>query len=110
MRLHVRAAMLVAAAFLLAPPVHAAPIDDAKQAGHIGEQMDGFLGAAPGAPASASALVDSINAKRRAKYAEIATKNGTSPEAVAVLAGKKLTGRAPAGQWVRDASGNWTRK
>jgi uncharacterized protein YdbL (DUF1318 family) len=110
MRLHIRAAIFLAAALLLALPALAAPIDEAKRAGHVGEQSDGFLGLPPGAPASAEALVTSINAERGTRYAEIAAKNGTTAAAVAALAGQKLTARAAAGEWVRDASGNWTRK
>ncbi|MBW2268116.1 MAG: YdbL family protein [Deltaproteobacteria bacterium] len=108
--MRLRATIVLAAAFLLALPALASPLDDAKQAGHVGEQADGFLGMPPGAPASAQALVDEINAGRGRKYAEIAAKNETSPAAVAALAGKKLIGRAPAGQWVRSAAGKWQQR
>ena len=95
---------------LAAPVALASPLDDAKRAGHVGEQVDGYLGLPPGAPASARALVDGINAERSSKYAEIAAKNNTSPTAVAALAGSKLVERAAAGEWVRDAAGKWTKK
>ena len=64
----------------------------------------------PGAPESAHALAGEINAARGTRYAEIAARNDTSPAAVAALAGRKLIDRAPSGQWVRDASGNWRKK
>jgi uncharacterized protein YdbL (DUF1318 family) len=54
-------------------------------------------------------LVDEVNAKRRAYYAEIAGRNGTPVEAVAALAGQKLITNAPAGQFVHDGSG-WKKK
>lgn len=79
----------------------------AKAAGSIGEQVDGYLGALPGAPAGADALVARINAERRAYYANIATKNGTAIDIVARLAGKKLVQRTPSGQYTRNASGQW---
>lgn len=110
MKFHVRAAILLVAALVLAAPALADPIDDAKRAGHIGEQADGYLGLAPGGPASAKELIESINAGRRAKYSEIAAKNVTSATKVAALAGKKLSERTEAGEWVRDAEGNWTQK
>jgi len=56
------------------------------------------------------ALADSVNAQRRAAYVEIARKNGTQVDAVAALAGAKLVERAPPGQWVTHAQGNWRRK
>ncbi len=105
-----RTAIVLAAAFLLALPALASPLDDARQAGHVGEQADGYLGTPPGAPASAQALAERINAERGSKYAEIAAKNQTQPAAVAALAGKKLVARASAGEWVRDAAGKWTQK
>ena len=108
--MRLRAAIVLAAALLLALPALADRLGDAKQAGHVGEQADGFIGMPPGAPASAQTIVEEINVGRGRKYGEIAAKNATSPAAVAALAGKKLTERAPAGQWVRDASGQWRQK
>ncbi len=105
-----RAAIVLVITLLLAFPAFATPLDDAKAAGHVGEQADGYLGVVPGAPASAKELVDRINGERGSKYAEIASKNETSPAAVAAVAGKKLIGRTPSGQWYRDSSGQWKRK
>lgn len=103
-------ALALVLAVLAAGPAVASPLDDAKQAGYVGEQADGYLGVRPGAPDSAHELAATINAERGTRYAEIAAANGASPAAVAALAGKKLIARAPAGQWVRDASGKWLRK
>jgi uncharacterized protein YdbL (DUF1318 family) len=101
---------IAALALCLPLAAGASPLDDAKAAGHVGEQADGFLGVAPGAPASARDLVDRINAERAAHYGEIAAKNNTSPAAVAALAGQKLVERTPPGQWYRDASGAWKKR
>jgi uncharacterized protein YdbL (DUF1318 family) len=100
------------AALALCLPLAAAasPLDDARRAGHVGEQADGFVGLPPGAPASARALADQINSERAAHYGEIAAKNNTSPAAVAALAGAKLIERTPPGQWYRDAGGAWKKK
>ena len=98
---------LAAAALLVAAAAPASPLDDAKRAGQVGEQADGYVGVVPGAPASAGQLADRINAERSARYAEIAAKTGTSPTAVAALAGQKLIARASPGEWIRDAVGKW---
>jgi len=103
-------ALGLAIALLGAFPAAASPLDDAKQAGHVGEQADGYVAVRPGAPSSAQELVNQVNTGRSAHYAAIAAKNGTDPAAVAALAGSKLIARTPSGQWVRDASGAWRQK
>jgi uncharacterized protein YdbL (DUF1318 family) len=101
---------IAAAALLVAAPAFASPLDDAKRAGHVGEQADGYLGVVPGAPADARALVDRINAERAKRYGEIAAKTDTSPTAVAALAGQRLLERAAPGEWIRDADGKWSQR
>jgi uncharacterized protein YdbL (DUF1318 family) len=104
---------LVLAALLLAlgPPVPAAALEleQAKARGLVGEQADGYLGVVE-ASAEARALAERVNAKRRAEYAEIAKKRGTSESAVAQLAGQKLVQRTPGGQYVRGSDGRWVKK
>lgn len=82
-------------------------LDEVKQAGSVGEQADGYLGALD---PSAAMLVEEINSQRRAEYEKIAEKNGIPVEQVGVLAGAKLIRRTPTGQMVRDADGKWHRK
>lgn len=89
--------------------VQAGPLDDAKAEGLVGEQEDGYLGAV-GRNGDVQALIDEINAKRRAKYVEIAGKRGAPPEDVAKIAGKKLVERAPKGQFVKGSDGQWVEK
>ena len=89
----------------------AGPLDDAKRAGQIGEQANGYVGVVSGnAPAGVRQLVDEINLKRRAEYRSLAQRNGTSLQAVEALVGKKLVERAPGGQFVRMPNGRWARK
>ena len=107
--------LLLAAAILgslcLALAAHASSLDDAKARGLVGERPDGYVGVVdPNAPADVKRLVEGVNEKRAHEYATIAERNGTDAGAVAVLAGAKLVERAPAGQWVMDASGKWTKK
>jgi uncharacterized protein YdbL (DUF1318 family) len=108
------AAIALAASVLFlaaAPSAWAEALDAAKLAGQVGERPDGYLGlVSPSAPAAVKQLVDDVNAKRRAKYAEIAQQNGTAVEAVASLAGAKLIERTQAGQYVMGADGRWLKK
>ncbi len=89
----------------------AGPLDDAKRAGQIGEQANGYVGLVSGnAPAGVRQMVDEINLKRRAEYRSLAQRNGTSLQAVEALVGKRLVERAPGGQFVRLPDGRWARK
>lgn len=82
----------------------------AKAAGHLGERPDGMVGVVPGAPASAQALAQQVNAQRLARYQEIANGNGTALDKVQAVAGQQLIERTPAGQYVMTAAGQWQRK
>ena len=64
----------------------------------------------PSAPAAVKQLVDEVNAKRTAKYTEIAKQNGTSVSAVAALAGAKLIERTPPGEYVMGVDVRWVKK
>jgi len=86
-------------------------LERAKDQGLVGERADGYVGiVVEQADAPVQALVNGVNAKRRAAYEEIARKNGTSVDTVAVLAGQKLIERAASGEWVTDADGVWRKK
>ncbi len=105
-------AALLAMAFLLlgVASVHAESLDEAKAAGYVGEQQDGYVGARSSAPAKVREMVGAVNVRRRVKYAQIATRNGTPLEAVARLAGTKLIARTPSGEYVRNSNGQWQKK
>jgi uncharacterized protein YdbL (DUF1318 family) len=91
-------------------PAFAGPVEDAKAAGLIGEQPDGYLGAVVGnPPANIAALIRDINAKRMAAYADIATKNGTSVEAVGAVTAQKLYSEAKPGTFLL-VNGSWVKK
>jgi uncharacterized protein YdbL (DUF1318 family) len=105
-------ALVSALALVLAvAPALAGSLDDAKAAGQVGERLDGYLGLVDAsAPGDVKALVESVNAGRRQKYAEIAAKQSTTTKDVAALAGAKLIERTQPGHYVMDASGSWKRK
>jgi len=103
--------LMLALSALLFQPVQAWSLDlhQAKAAGLVGEQADGYLGVVS-ADAQAVALVRDINGKRRAYYQQIAAKNGTSLTAVELLAGKTAQARTATGQYIMLSSGRWVRK
>lgn len=109
------AASFAAMALLAAPasaqrdPAYAS----ARAAGEIGERVDGYLGIVGNATLELQRMVDDINIKRRALYADKARENNATLEQYAMTAGCQAIARTtpgekyqtPAGQWkTRDAS------
>ena len=104
-------AVASALALLVAPAANADSLDNAKAAGYVGERTNGMLGLVKqDAPANVKQLVESVNARRKQSYASIAKKNGTSPGAVASLAGEKAIARTKPGNFIQNASGRWVKK
>ena len=92
---------LAAVAVVDPRPALALDLDAAKAQGWIGERRDGYVGLVDAAaPAEARALVDQINAERRAAYESVARQNGVPREQVEALAGQKLIARAAPGTFV----------
>ncbi|MCW9035633.1 MAG: YdbL family protein [Rhodospirillales bacterium] len=87
------------------------PLAEAKAAGYLGEQPNGYLGVVnSSAPETALVLAQEINIKRREKYISIARSNGSTLNAVEVVVGAKLISRTPPGQFYKDANGAWIRR
>lgn len=84
-------------------------LQTAKQKGYVGEQPNGYLGIVNNGK-GVKELVADINKRRKQHYKTIAKTNGTSLEVVETLAGRKAIEKTPAGQYVRDASGEWLKK
>ena len=104
---------LAALAFLAldAAPAYAQSLDDARAAGYVGERPDGYIGLVDGnAPSWAAQLVDTVNAERLARYQDLAASNGTTVEAVQVVAAQKIIDRLPTGAYYMDAGGAWVQK
>jgi uncharacterized protein YdbL (DUF1318 family) len=110
MKLFLRIGMVLLLA-LSALPASAQSLDQAKDAGQVGERIDGYVGVVDAnAPGNIRKLVDQVNAERKAKYAEIAKGRGISVQAVAQIAGEKLVERTPKGGYVMGANGKWRQK
>ncbi len=99
-------AVLAAAAPALAQqrdPAYAA----ARAEGKVGEQPDGYLGIVGPANPALQRLVDDINIKRRAVYAEKAKENNATLEAYALTAGCQAIARTAPGEKYRAPDGSW---
>ncbi|MFT4826202.1 MAG: hypothetical protein ACJAUG_003678 [Halioglobus sp.] len=95
-------------ATLMIAPAYALDLDDAKAQGVIGERATGYLAAVK--PASdVDALINDVNAKRKAYYQNIARKNNISLEAVEVRAGQKAISKTATGHYIDSGSG-WEKK
>ena len=111
MKLVLRLGAVLLLLCLTALPAAAQSLDEAKADGQVGERIDGYVGVVDAnASGEVRALVDQVNAERKEKYAEIAAERGTSIQAVAQIAGQKLIARAPGGQYVLGANGQWRQK
>ena len=102
---------LVAATLVASGTVFALELQDAKNAGWLGEQRDGYLGmVSPSAPAEARKLMAEVNEARRRSYREIAGKTGAELRAVEVLAAEKALQKTQPGNSIQAADGSWIRK
>ena len=101
------AALLLVFAFQAA---WAIDLHAAKEQGLVGEANTGYL-AAVGAPsAEVKALIDEVNAKRKAEFERTAKKTGATLEQVRVRFYELAVQRTEPGHYYQDASGNWKRK
>lgn len=88
--------------------VFALGLDEAKDDGLVGEQEDGYLGVVV-QQKDAVKLVTEVNALRKAKYAELAAKNGITLEQVEKLAAKKAYQKTDSGHYLKS-NGQWIEK
>lgn len=105
------AALLVAG--LVAVPA-AAQRDPAYQAaresGQIGEKMDGYLGIVGTATPALRAMVDDLNNRRRAAYAEEAQAQSATLIEMAFTGGCRAIRRTSPGEMYEAPDGTWQRR
>ncbi len=109
--LSIMVALPVAAAAAALFPVAAGAqsLDALRASGAVGEGYDGFTRVRK-AGGGARSVVDAVNAKRRAIYAERAKEQGTTADQVGRVYARQILGNAPAGTWFLKESGTWVRK
>lgn len=84
-------------------------IDKLKEAGAVGEANTGLLSVrSPGA--EAEKVVAAENADRSVIFAELAKRNGGSPEAAGKEFARQLAKASKPGVWVQREDGGWYKK
>jgi uncharacterized protein YdbL (DUF1318 family) len=102
-------ALFTTCLLLIAQPAYSIDLQTAKDQGLVGETTSGYLAAVKSPSPEVSALIESINSKRKQKFKEIAARNNTSLEAVEQLAGKKAIEKSAPGSYVK-VGGSWKQK
>ena len=88
----------------------AADLQQAKNNGLVGEQLNGYLGLVSAeASAEVRALIADVNSKRKAKYQSIAAQNNAGLKTVELLAGKKAIEKTRPGNYIQSVAG-WRKK
>ncbi|HHJ34353.1 MAG TPA: DUF1318 domain-containing protein [Gammaproteobacteria bacterium] len=100
---------LILSMLFLAQTAYSLDLQSAKGQGLLGETASGYLGVVKSATPETSALMQSINAKRKQKYIEIATRNKTSLQTIEKLAGEKAMAKSKPGSYINKGSG-WQKK
>jgi uncharacterized protein YdbL (DUF1318 family) len=94
----------------LAGPAHAQrdpAYSAARAAGQIGEKMDGYLGFVTPPSAGVRAMVEDINIKRKAVYAQQAQAQRATMEEYALTAGCLAIARTAPGERYQAPDGSW---
>ncbi|MBQ4848956.1 YdbL family protein [Pseudoalteromonas sp. MMG012] len=99
---------LVAIAFSMTFSALALTLTNAKSQGLVGETESGYLALVTSNP-QAQALIKSVNAKRKSKYAQLAKKNNLSLSQVETLAGQKAVAKTASGHFIK-VNGQWIKK
>jgi len=82
----------------------------AKDAGSIGEGVDGFLHLRESSNSGAAKLVESENSDRKQLFADLASKTGGDVSAVARKFSQGIATKGKSGHWFKKLSGQWVQK
>ena len=82
----------------------------ARANGQVGEKMDGYLGIVGASNPTLQAMVDDINIRRRAIYAEQAQANNATLEEYAFTAGCLAIARTRPGEMYQAPGGAWVER
>jgi uncharacterized protein len=92
-----------APAYAQRDPAYAA----AREAGQVGERVDGYLGYVGAASPALRAVVEDINIKRKAVYAQRAQANNATLEEYALTIGCGLITQTKPGEKYQAPDGSW---
>lgn len=79
----------------------------ARAAGQVGEKMDGYLAVIGDAPANVRKMVDDLNIKRKAVYAQRAKEQHATLEEYAFTSGCQLIAQTRPGEKYQAPGGSW---
>lgn len=82
----------------------------ARANGEVGEKMDGYLGIVGASTSTLERIVNDINIRRRAVYADRAQAENATLEEYAFTAGCLAIARTSPGEMYQAPSGNWVRR
>ena len=82
----------------------------ARASGQVGEKMDGYLGVVGASNPALQRMVDDINIRRRAVYAEQAQANNATLEEYAFTAGCLAIARTAPGEMYQAPGGTWVER
>jgi hypothetical protein len=85
-------------------------LDVPRIAGLVGERYDGYAVPRGKVDSALSALIDKVNAERRAVYAKQAAADKVPIEAVGKIYAAEIIKSAPVGTWFLGENGQWTQK
>lgn len=97
------AAALPGAASAQRDPAYAA----ARAAGQVGEKADGYLGYVTAPSPALRAVIEDINIKRKAVYADKAKAKGATVEEYALTSGCLLVAQTTPGEKYQAPDGSW---
>ena len=97
---------LAAPAYAQRDPAYAA----ARAEGKVGEKTDGYLGIVGASDSQLQAMVDDLNIRRRAVYAERAQAEGATLEEYALTAGCLAISRTAVGEMYQAPDGSWQQR
>ena len=80
---------------------------EARANGTVGERVDGYLGFTGAPPAGLRAVIDDINIRRKASYADRARAAGVTIEEFAFAQGCILIARTSPGEKYQAPGGSW---
>lgn len=100
---------LVLLMLLASFPAAALTLDEARNRGLIGETPQGYVAPVGSPSGQVRALVNEINAGRRAEFQSIAGRTGSTLEQVETVIGQRIYKQVPAGTYLL-VNGRWQKK
>lgn len=101
--------IVFAVIMLLVAPAYALDLQQARDSGQVGENLNGYVTARSNA-ADVQALVTDINSKRRDEYARISKENNQSVDVVAKLAAAQIINNLAPGVYYQAPDGSWKKR